>query len=96
MVKKSSNRPCAKVKDGSKTGHFLAIGTERRESLRQHLIYLRLREWYRLRKYKAVVFESGEQEMKRSVRDLLVYNRRRCMELAVRRTQENETISMER
>lgn len=40
---------------------------------------------YKPRKYTVAVFESGGQDLRQSVRDLLVYNKRRCAELAVRR-----------
>ncbi len=40
---------------------------------------------YKEKKYTVAVFYSGEQELYPSVRDLLIYNKRRCSELAVQR-----------
>lgn len=38
---------------------------------------------YREKGYLVAVFKSGSRELQNGVRDLLVYNRRRCAELAV-------------
>lgn len=51
-------------------------------------------DYYGLQKYRVAVFESGGQDLHRSVRDLLVYNKRRCAELAVRLEKETKGASM--
>ncbi len=43
----------------------------------------RLYEKYRQKKYLVAVYRSGQQDFYNNVRDLLLYNRRRCAELSV-------------
>ncbi len=49
---------------------------------------------YKRRGYLVAVFQSGKQDLYRQTSDLLIYNRKRIQELAVRREKEN--LSMEK
>lgn len=44
---------------------------------------------YKARKYMVAVFHSGERDLYQSTRDLLVYNKKRCAELAAQHAPTN-------
>lgn len=47
-------------------------------------------EKFKKKKYLVAVFESGEGDLYQNTRDLLVYNKRRCAELEVKREKEKK------
>ena len=51
---------------------------------------------YTSRKYMVAVFQSGEQPLYPTIRDLLAYNRRRSAEAAVQRAKQSRTQALER
>ena len=50
---------------------------------------------WKKRKYMVAVFRSGKEDLQRSTLDLLAYNKKRCVELAVRREKAQKTAQME-
>ena len=46
--------------------------------------------------YMVAVFQSGEQPLYPTIRDLLMYNRRRSAEAAVQRAKQTRTQTLER
>ena len=51
---------------------------------------------YQSSKYMVAVFQSGEQPLYPTIRDLLAYNRRRSAEVAVQRAKKTRTEALER
>lgn len=51
---------------------------------------------YKSGKYMVAVFQSGEQPLYPTIRDLLVYNRRRSAEAAVQRAKQHRAQTLER
>lgn len=83
------------IHDDKKQVHVWLTNAEKNDPA----VQTKLKELYRTykeKKYLVTVFQSGGQDLRRSVLDLLAYNRTRCAELEVQREKKQKVSGLER